>query len=111
MQTMNSRPALLALSLIPAIAICVIAYWVLPLFAEVYAGFQAEMPIQSRILFDLYRFIVILPASVIAVWLWWPAGERRHQVALTLGIGGSSLFFAYGVWAAYAPLMLLGETA
>ncbi|MBR7800057.1 type II secretion system F family protein [Undibacterium fentianense] len=59
-------------------AIVIVNIWVIPMFAKVFAGFNAELPLMTRVLLNTSNFFVAY---------WW--------VMLSLGVGAASLFRSY----------------
>jgi hypothetical protein len=107
MDNSMQQRVLLVLGLVPAFAVCVVAFRSVPQFQEVFTSFGAELPWQTSILVSWYRASVVIPALVFVTWLTWPSTRYRGVAALLLGASVSFLALLFGWWAAYGPIFAL----
>ena len=100
-----ARQILLFLAgLIPSLIVTVLAYLLIPQFIEMYRGFGMALPMITWLLFAIYRWYILLPILVLAVWLILPV-PHKGNVAAALGAGGSILLLLFSWWGAYQPLL------
>jgi len=102
---------LLRLCFLPAIIVLALAFFGVPSFIQMYASFGAELPVASRFLFSWYRLLAFLPFLFLPIWFYWPQRNSRGIVALVTSLVLSAALLVFGVWAAYAPLYILGSAS
>jgi hypothetical protein len=98
---------LLAGGLLPAILVVALAYAVVPVFAAMYSKVPSSWPQQTVLLFAGYRWLVVLPLAVVAVWFGGPQSNRRALAALMFGVASSCIVLAFGWWATHQPEVIL----
>lgn len=108
---MTSDWLVLLVAQLPAIAIGVVAYLVLPGFVEVFDAFGAELPLVTRLMLNGYRWLLpLFPVSLLLIWVLSKPGRQRRVRVVLLAYSISLLLFALGIWAAYLPIFQLAQT-
>lgn len=96
-----------ATTLVLALGLAVLTSFVVPQFERLFAGFGAELPGQTMVLFKI-RPLLWLPAFSIAA-LWWIVknnpGRTRYFGIMLLGESG---LLTGALWALYSPLFKMG---
>ena len=94
-------PAIVVLAMIAAMF--VLNIWVIPVFAKVYAGFSAQLPLPTRVLIGIsdfmktYWYLILLAMGVVVagffVWIRTPEGRYKwDRLKLRLPVVGSILY-------------------
>jgi hypothetical protein len=107
---MNSRGkdiALLLAGLLPAVAVVLLAFVLVPGCIAVYGPVSGQLPPQTKFVFSFYYLSLGLPVLVAGVWLFWHGRLQRGVVAALLGSVGSVAVGAFGWWAVYQPQLIL----
>lgn len=99
---------LTTLGLIFAIVGAVIIGLVAPQYRATFDAFGADLPIFSRIVAYHTYFVVLLPASVLAVRFLWPRVERRPIYSFVVGLGWLLASPLVLLIAGYLPIFMLG---
>jgi hypothetical protein len=95
----------LAVAFSASLVVCILFFWLIPQNELLFTNWGGQLPLQTRLLFRFYPVIVLLPASVFAIWRYWPGQKRRNVIALLFGLLASLVAFGFMVWAVFAPLV------
>ena len=99
--------ATLAIAMILPTATAIGALFVVPRFAEVFAGFGAELPLETRLLLATYRWWLALPVLVVVIGMSWPKPIDRATAAVVSGLILAIAMVAFVMWACYVPIFKL----
>ena len=100
----------LAIALLPLIAVSVAALLVVPNFIPVYASFGASLPISTKLLLVTYQWWLATLVLPLALWFFLPEQNTRAPASVIAGVAIAALLFIFGVWSLYAPIFQLGDT-
>jgi type II secretory pathway component PulF len=98
--------ALVLGSLVPSI-VGIGALFVVPEYGPLLDAFRGDLPAATRWLLATYRWWWLAPVLVCALLVAWPRPVDRPALALVLGTGIGGAMFAFGLYALYAPVLLL----
>ncbi len=99
--------ATLATAMILPTATAIGALFVVPRFAEVFAGFGAELPLETRLLLATYRWWMAFPVLVVVIGMAWPKPNDRATAAVISGLFLAIAMVVFVTWACYAPIFNL----
>lgn len=107
----NRGALLLAIALLPGIAVAIGAFMVVPQFVELFGQFGFELPLPTRLLLASYRWWGVAPLLTLATWAAWPNAAGRGEAAVVFGSVVAGALFVFGVIACYAPVFMLARDA
>ena len=93
----------LAIGLLVTCAIALLLPRSIEQFSVAYASFGLNLPVLTKIFLHHGYLLWLLPALVLAVWLFWPAHRRRILATYLVAIGGSLLVYAVAIVAMQLP--------
>ncbi len=104
------KDVLLAIGLIPCVAVSVAAFFIVPWFMGMLAsagmaGMDGSfLPLPTRILSATYRWWGVVALATVVLWLAWPVAASRGKVAATFGVSVALVLLVFGVVGCYTPL-------
>jgi type II secretory pathway component PulF len=104
------NPWVLAAAMLPPVLACLMAFQVVPQFADVFRNFGAELPWLTWFLVRYTWFVVVWPLIVVAVALAWHGDARRTVNMVAISGIGSFVLFATVMAAMYLPIFKLSAT-
>ncbi len=103
----RNHQILFAIGMILPTATAIGALFVVPQFAEMFAGFGAELPPATRLLLATYRWWLALPVLVVVIGMAWPKPNDRAAAAVISGLFLAIAMVVFVTWAGYAPIFNL----
>lgn len=100
---------LLVVGIIPCVLVALGALLVVPQFNDVFVNFGTSIPLATRILLATFRWWGIAALITVALYFFWPTATNRGMAAAVFGAIASSVLFAFGVYACYAPIFALAR--
>ncbi|MDD4962547.1 MAG: hypothetical protein PHI11_01365 [Gallionella sp.] len=85
---------------------CFFVLYGVPQFAELFESFGANLPSQTVILLNYYRWVALLPLLVLGTWF--TKHEHRGGMAASVGVAGSVIVMTYALWSVYSPVFVVG---
>lgn len=104
------HPLWLVLGLLLAVFAALVPTLAVPMFADTFRAFGAELPPPTRLLVDGYLGLWVLPLLVVLVRLCWPQRHRRALAAGMVGLSSALVLLPLCAWALYLPIVKLAET-
>ncbi|RDZ29137.1 hypothetical protein [Lysobacter silvisoli] len=108
--TSAGHPLWLVLGLLSAVFAALVPTLAVPMFAETFRSFGAELSPPTRWLVDGYLGLWVLPLLVVLVRMYWPRRRYRALAAGLCGLLGALVVLPLCAWALYLPIFRLGET-
>lgn len=105
--TITRDHRLLAMGLIPCIAVSVAALFAVPWFKGIFtsAGLgDIWSPWPYRLLLATYPWWGVTALITLAVWRFWPSADQRGNAAAQFGLWCFIVLFVFGVIGCYAPI-------
>lgn len=93
-------------ALVPSI-VGIGALFVVPEYLAMFDAFGGDLPGATHWLLATYRYWWLAPVLVCVLLVAWPRPADRPALALILGTGIGGGLFAFGLYALYAPVLLL----
>ncbi|MDZ4811628.1 MAG: hypothetical protein SGI99_03325 [Pseudomonadota bacterium] len=103
----RNHQILFAIAMILPTTTAIGALFVVPRFAEVFAGFGAELPPATRLLLATYRWWLAFPVLVVVIGMAWPKSNDRATAAVISGLFLAIAMIVFVTWACYAPIFSL----
>jgi hypothetical protein len=100
-----------AIGFLNAMAIAMVALYVVPQFTELFSAFGGELPNITHLVVDTHRWWGLLAFAVPAVWASWPNPRTRGVTSLVVGTVIALLLLALCLWGCYAPVLALAAVA
>jgi len=108
MSNHSNQVLLFRISFIPATLVSGIILFFAPRFQEVFAAFDAPLPLAAAVYFSWYPLIVLALFAFVPLWFALHRHSYRGGVVLVVSLVSSAAAFVFGVWAAYMPIFALG---
>jgi hypothetical protein len=106
----SSQRLQFGLAFVPASLVLVFVMWRVPTAIALYQSLGFELPAATRLLFDGYLVLGLLPWTFVLAWAFWPRRETRGTAALCTSVALSALVLAFGTWAMNLPLAHVAES-
>jgi type II secretory pathway component PulF len=81
--------------------------FVVPQFADLFRGFGADLPVETRVLLSTYPWWGALILPIVALWWYEWKNAKNQMTAVVFGAFAGGALLLFGVWACYSPLMRL----
>lgn len=98
---------LLALGLVPCLAVSLGAFFVVPRIRTAFVSAGVSLPFVTRAVFATFPYwgVTVLAAAVL--WMFWPNALDRDRVACAFGSTCAIALLFFGIWGCYAPIFAL----